>query len=278
MGQKANTITIRKNLDKNLSFTNQAKDIQVVQRGFNFLNSVETLFSKKNVLVTKKELNLSANLINLNVTVFYDNVKLSKYKKRVQKIYSKSKSLSSNCYNISQLFTNRLTFFGTNLALINLKILNAEVDKGLVKDFYQRTAKFVNILFQRKFNLFIDFLKIASLFYDKKIQALIFLKILGQIFKVLPKKKHNRFLFFLKHIFQMLAEVHTSKSIPVQNQIRGVKFIISGKLQGKTRGSSSCIQIGSVPIQSIEKNIEFSKLHVHTLYGVFGFKIWVYRD
>lgn len=281
MGQKSNTTTVRANFEQNLSFSNQTNDTRTFQCGFNYLNSIETLFSRKNILITKKQLNFIGNLVNLNFTIFYDNSKLSNYKKRTQKMQSVpivSKKRNRNCTKVISLFTSRFTPLRTNLALINLKVLNTQVDKPLLKDFYQKVSRFVNVLFQRKFNLFIDFIKITVLFFQKKVQALIFLNLLGKIFRVLPKRKHNRFLFFLKHIFQMFISTFNKNSPLAQNQIKGIKFILSGKLQGKTRGSSSCIQVGAVPIQSIEKNIEFSKLHVYTLYGVFGFKIWIYRN
>lgn len=270
MGQKSNTSTVRANLRKNLSFSNQINETRVFQHGFNYLNSVETLFNKKNILVTKKELNLIGNLMKLNFTIFYQNAKLSGYRKRTHKIQNKSGSLKKKTVS---LLTRKFAELRTNLILTNLKVLNTQVDKSLLKEFYLKTSRFVNVLFQRKFNLFIDFLKIAVLFSRKKIQAFVFLNILGKIFKVLPKRKHNRFLFFLKHVFEMLLSVSKNDNPSVQGRIEGIKFIVSGKLQGKTRGSSSCLQVGAVPIQSIEKNIEFSKLHVYTLYGVFGFKI-----
>jgi hypothetical protein len=281
MGQKSNTTTVRANLRKSLSFLNQTKDPRVFQYGFSYLNFLEKFLSKKGVLVTNKELNLIGNLIHLNFTIFYDNAKLAGYKKRTQKIRKGFKNFKKPNFDFqktARMFTSKFTLFRSNLALINLRVLNGLVNKSYLKKFYQTTAKFVSVLFLRKFNLFIDFLKISSLFHQKKISATVFLHVLGQIFKVLPKRKHNRFLFFAKHIFQTFTEAPRKSSSLSPNQILGVKFIVSGKLQGKTRGSSNCIQVGAVPTQSIERNIEFSKLHVHTLYGVFGFKIWVHRN
>jgi ribosomal protein S3 len=79
----------------------------------------------------------------------------------------------------------------------------------------------------------------------------------------------------LKFLFQTLL-TENEKSFSISN-IYGIKFIVNGKLLGKTRADSSCIQVGAVPIQAIDKHVEFSRLHVYTLYGAFGFKIWVYR-
>ena len=56
----------------------------------------------------------------------------------------------------------------------------------------------------------------------------------------------------------------------------GVKFLLSGRIRGKSRSSSNLIQIGSVPTQTISKTIDYATSHVYTLYGVFGIKVWTY--
>mgnify|MGYP001987542308 CR=1 FL=1 len=59
--------------------------------------------------------------------------------------------------------------------------------------------------------------------------------------------------------------------------ILGVKVLIKGRIKGKPRSNTVSIVKGLTPIQSISKNIEYSKLNVYTLNGAFGFKLWVYR-
>lgn len=59
--------------------------------------------------------------------------------------------------------------------------------------------------------------------------------------------------------------------------ISGIKFIINGKLKGKTRSKSFNQVFGAVPIQTLKCNIEYAKSHAFTIYGVFGIKIWVSR-
>ena len=54
-----------------------------------------------------------------------------------------------------------------------------------------------------------------------------------------------------------------------------VKFLIGGRLKGKLRKKRFFIQTGTVPVQSISKDIEFNRLHIFSKYGVFGFKLWV---
>ena len=166
--------------------------------------------------------------------------------------------------------------FGNNFVTVNFKNLNKTLNKHVVVYFYEQVRRFNSILFSRRFNLFIDFIKFTAFFVESKINSDRYLYLLGQIFRILPKRKHSRFLFFLKFIFKTVVDLNTRTKIP--SSIRGVKFLINGKLQGKTRASSSSIQVGSVPIQSLDKNVDFSRLHVYTLYGAFGFQMWVYRN
>ena len=110
----------------------------------------------------------------------------------------------------------------------------------------------------------------TSLFSQSNLSLNLYLFTLGNIFKVLPKNKHGVFLSFLKSLFQTLI---VKKSLLENSKILGVKFLISGK----PRSSTSCIQVGRVPIQSVSKSVNFSKLNVYTLGGAFGFKMWVYK-
>jgi hypothetical protein len=179
------------------------------------------------------------------------------------------------------LFKNSLSKFNNNVLILNIKNLNILVKKSIFLFFYKKMKKFIKTIFSRRFNLFIDFIKFSSFFSQSKINSDSYLYLLGQIFKVLPKRKHSRFIFFLKLLFKMIVEkapAYFDKQNLKTIKIKGIKFIINGKLQGKTRADSISIQVGSVPIQSIGKNVDFSRLHVYTIYGAFGFQMWVYRD
>jgi hypothetical protein len=76
----------------------------------------------------------------------------------------------------------------------------------------------------------------------------------------LPKRKHNRFFSLLKYIFQIF---YNFLRVQVQNQILGIKFIASGKLQGNR--STRTFKLGLFLFKVLKK-IEFSKF-MFTLYG-----------
>jgi hypothetical protein len=267
MGQTSNIITLRKQ-PKNIVFTNY--EVKNFLYGLKFLNSFERSLNKKGFLVLNKSLSFGPNTVFLNFSTFYKTKKISDYR------YNKIKFLKSkNLFLLKRLTLQNVlvkNFFSLkkSLFLINVLNLNKLLKRKDLTLMYFSLKSFLNILFIRRFNLFIDFLKISSLFLNSKIDSAMYLRILGQIFCLLQKKSHTRFIFFLKVLFSTFLNNKI-------NPLKGVKFIINGKIQGKLRASSTRILVGSVPIQTITANIEFSKVHVYTRYGAFGFKMWVHR-
>jgi len=275
MGQKSNILTIRNSkLQLNLLNDNPKTFLY----GFTFLKNFEKLLNKKNVLIINKELNFEANKCFLNIITFFRTSKTMNYRRKgfyFKKL--KAKPFLTENLTFKKLILTQFKLLKNNLIVISLQNLNKFIHTKSLIFFYKKFKRFVGVLFARRLNLFIDFLKLTVFFTQSKVSLNSYLYLLGQIFRVLPKRKHNRFLFFLKILFQIIID-NSSKLFPNStNLVAGIKFIVNGKLKGKTRASSNCIQIGSTPIQSIDKNIEFARLHVYTLYGAFGFQMWIYR-
>jgi len=102
-------------------------------------------------------------------------------------------------------------------------------------------------------------------------------KMLGKIFKFLSKKLHGLYIFFIKHLFNVI--LHISKRIKLHTfqKLQGLYFKISGRLRGKHRSSFKFVKVGKVPVFTITKNVSFFMDHVYTLYGVFGIKFWLFK-
>ena len=101
--------------------------------------------------------------------------------------------------------------------------------------------------------------------------------ILSLIFRSLSKKIHSRFLFFIKNVFKILIFDLKAVDVPDKLSILGLKFAINGKLKGKPRSSVNFIKEGNLPLQTLNKSIDFSRIHSYTLMGVFGLKLWVLK-
>ena len=273
MGQKANLLTLRK-VQKNLSFQGNEKESKKFLYGLKFLSFFEQLLSQKNIILTDRTLNFVNNEIFLNLSFLFKTTKLKNYKK----IYQNNIKISKNRNHITKFFLEEFKIFKNNCILLNLRIINKEINEKIGKIFYNKTKRFIKILLSRRFNLFADFIKATSLFCENKIFIQAYLTLIAQIFRVLRKNTHSRFLLFLRELLHLLTITNNGKRLSLSHNIKGAKFLINGKLRGKTRSSSSCVQVGSVPIQSLGKKISFAKIHVYTLYGIFGFRLWIHRD
>jgi hypothetical protein len=278
MGQKSNVSTLRTS-HKNLSFLENDKESKKYLYGLKFMTLLQQFLNRKNILLTDRTLNFINNQCFLNLTLFFRSARLTIYKKKLKKkkkVSSKGKHLI--CSNtVTESFVSELSLIRSNFVSLNLNIINQKIDKRLLKYFYLKTKRFSGVLFPRRRNLFIDFVKMTSLFYEKKISTQAYLTVFGQIFKFLPKRTHGRFLLFFKILLVLLTtEINLTKKKVKSPCIMGIKFIVNGKLKGKPRSTSYNTQHGVVPTQSIDKSIDFAKLHVYTLYGVFGFRIWTH--
>ena len=135
------------------------------------------------------------------------------------------------------------------------------------------------LLFPRRYNFFLDFLQLTILFIENKIKISFFIKIIAEIFRILQKKRHSRFLNFINMFFNLLLCKTSPFFFYFKNNknILGIKLSIRGKLKGKPRSSIYTRVFGSVPTQTLSCNIEYAKTHAFTIYGVFGIHLWIHR-
>lgn len=62
----------------------------------------------------------------------------------------------------------------------------------------------------------------------------------------------------------------------IQNQeIKGIKVFVSGRLNGSEMARSEHLMKGSLPLQTIRANIDYAQVNAHTIYGVIGIKVWI---
>lgn len=278
MAQKSNLLTLR-NTYKNLNLLYSNK--KVFNIGLYFLKNLSQLLNCRNIFLTSSNLNLNENKINLHLFVFFRTVKVIHLRRkiikyRIKKVIKQKKSFFLQKF-YQKLFFNNLLFLRNYIGFLKLKNLNLLLcqreNKIIQAKMYFLYKKVAYNLFPRRFNFFIDSVKITTLFLKGFISTNFFVKNLGNIFKILQKRKHVKFLYFIKKLFKNLLETQSG-----HNSILGIKCRINGKLRGKTRSSTCCIFIGQVPNQSLNKFVDYAKTHVFTVYGVFGFKLWVYRD
>ncbi len=272
MGQKSNLLTLRKK--KHSNFLNlQAKDFIY---GDEFLKNLKKLFYIKSCFLVNSSLNILGNKTFLVLSIFFSTNKINMYKKKTYflKTKKKNKNFTENLL-LSKLYKKIVNKLCTNLIFISVKNLNIQQSKPNFLILFSKFRKYHSTLFPRRFNFFIDFLKISILFVESKINIQFYLEILGRVFKILPKRRHNFFLVFIQQLFKFFINDYNIKN---SLSLKGVKFMISGRIQAKPRAKFKYFQLGKTPTQSISLDVDFSKQHIYTIYGVFGLKIWTFRS
>ena len=58
---------------------------------------------------------------------------------------------------------------------------------------------------------------------------------------------------------------------------KGIKTMVSGRLDGAEIARSEHYSEGSIPLQTLRANIDYGFAEAHTTYGIIGVKVWIYR-
>ena len=58
---------------------------------------------------------------------------------------------------------------------------------------------------------------------------------------------------------------------------KGVKVMVSGRLDGAEIARSEHYNEGSIPLQTLRANIDYGFAQAYTTFGVIGVKVWIYK-
>ena len=58
---------------------------------------------------------------------------------------------------------------------------------------------------------------------------------------------------------------------------KGVKLMCSGRLGGAEIARSEVQKLGSIPLQTLDANVDYAISESHTTYGKIGIKVWIYK-
>lgn len=221
------------------------------------------LFFNKGLLFNEPEVLKQGSNFVINLATFYRTKILLKYRKKLKHINTQGSNLAKSL-NILK----NTAFFKSNQILVNFVCLNRLIDKSSIKNDYVFYKQYKNLLFVRNYNLWLDFVKTTNLVIRELLDAKSLLLLFGSLFKYLNKRKHNRFIFFVSNLFDYLVKNYSS-------QIKGIKLVISGRLLSKPRSSIAKIERGTLNLTSKDARIVSNQMHVYTLYGAFGLKLYI---
>jgi hypothetical protein len=98
-------------------------------------------------------------------------------------------------------------------------------------------------------------------------------KFIAYFFRMFHRtKKINKFLLFITKFVESVHYLSLKN-----NYLKGLKVQIKGRFRGVPRSKIRVFSKGSIPLQTITKNINYSLTHVQTSYGIFSVKVWVFE-
>jgi len=74
-----------------------------------------------------------------------------------------------------------------------------------------------------------------------------------------------------RRVMKMKADAATAAGA------KGVKIQLSGRLGGHEMSRSEYIRVGSIPLNTLQANIDYGFSESHTSYGTIGVKVWICR-
>jgi ribosomal protein S3 len=61
-------------------------------------------------------------------------------------------------------------------------------------------------------------------------------------------------------------------------KVLGIKVQVSGRLNGAEMARTEWIREGRVPLQTLRADIDYATREAHTIYGVLGIKVWLFKN
>lgn len=69
----------------------------------------------------------------------------------------------------------------------------------------------------------------------------------------------------------------TLDQVMKNQEIKGIKVMVSGRLNGAEMSRKEWMARGGIPLHTIRANIDFGKTIAFTTYGTIGVKVWLYK-
>lgn len=298
MGQKASPISLRKQTTLPISTE------------FNFFPHIILLkeylvnyFYKKGILINNIIIKKEKNCLLIDVDFIISKESSIYNKKFRKKLKKKKRFFKKKKFKQFELVISKLKTFKYFKTKKNKKIFLKKKKFSPLNKFLKHLAKILNIkhitfkakrldsLINRKLYhvMLKDLRKIGVRKYikQKKIQDLLILLclllddkkinansinvILVKYFSWVPKKRHKKFLYFIKNLFQNIYLIDKK----YKSLISGIKLIVAGRISGKNRASNFKSSIGNLRTQTLSEIIDYSLKTCFSKLGTFGWRLYI---
>lgn len=258
-------------------------EYNVSRGGFNFFfkNYKNLFFLQKNnqipIFNTKFILFLKTNLQKFYKTkvnlFFFNNRDFFLYAVRNSNLIRSSQETSLNLYSLySQLqqnlfTTNTFSYFSKlKMMLYIKKFYNSFIGLKFVSSL-AKTKKFIPALSSKMtVSLFLICLQQAIITGSAKSLSDVI------VFQFKRAQNQTRFYYYLKKILYIFFRRYNQ----IPEYLKGLKIVISGRLNGRSRSNKRIITLGKIGLISKDQILDFSKDYVTTRYGVIGIKVYLF--
>ena len=181
----------------------------------------------------------------------------------------KRKKVCKNIKFISKLLSSLNLFLKKKYKIqIIFQVLNKSLSFRLKnKEAFHFRKIITKLRFYSRSNFFSESINILLLFIKKKSMVKLLSNFISVKLSIL--KKHNFFLTFIKRSLLLLLKSKYSL-------VKGLKIRINGRFNGAARSKTRVFQINTIPLQTLDANVQYYQSISYTNNGTFGVKLWVY--
>ena len=72
--------------------------------------------------------------------------------------------------------------------------------------------------------------------------------------------------------------IRQAMQVAQEDQAKGIKIQVSGRLNGAEIARTEWIREGRVPLQTLRADIDYATKEANTIYGVLGVKVWLFKN
>jgi hypothetical protein len=226
--------------------------------------------NKLSISLAEKELFVSLSFLTSRKSMVFHNRCRRFFKKKRPKESFFARESSESLLGVSAFLQALSSIYGVRQVFFKAKRLDSRIHPKIVLNIWVSLKRYTSYSYRRN-PYVLDLILVASSLLVKEGTAFLLNQVLVSMFNRLPKRHHRRFLLFLKQFCLSLCALDSQ----INNCIQGIKFMVSGKIGGKTRSKHFSFSSGRVSMQSLKVPIDYSSLTSFTGLGTFGFKVWI---
>lgn len=276
MSQKINASLFRRSLktsewDFKHTELNKEESSLLLYKNISINGYIYRLFELHGLFVMSCKLEYSESSVTVNISFLEHLIYEKKVYSYIEKnlISSKKDSVTKivNLYLVPALniyFNRKLSVF-IKLNDLGKNFENTILKSKSYKNEHKNIMKRLRVF--RNYDKSDEIIRIAFITVMNKKSSSLLAKTISYLITN-QKRRHSNILSLIKKIFDILIPLKLSN-------IKGLRLVVAGRINGFPRAKKRLLKIGSVPLQSLNSSIDYSQSISYTPNGTFGIKVWI---